>query len=382
MASTITKRSFCGNSVSLLGYGCMRFPEKDGQIDKEQATALIDRAIAGGVNYFDTAYPYHGGKSEGFLKEALIGRYDRSSFFLADKMPLWDLKQTADLQKTFVIQLERLGTDYVDYYLLHALSANLWKKAKELGAPQFLEHLKSQGRIRHAGFSFHDSPEVLREILDSCTWDFVQLQINYYDWRHGRADEMYALCQERGLPVIIMEPVRGGSLARINKDMARIFQLIHPDASIASWAIRYAASLPQVATVLSGMSSMEQLEDNLASLSPLSPLTPAEYDAVERAMDVMDALPVTGCTGCRYCKDCPKGLDIAHLLACYDNFIKFDDDYHIRQRYLKDTPPDKQGAACVACGACMKVCPQHLEIPALLKKIHKLAMDMAGTSSL
>lgn len=377
MVSKITKRDFCGNQVSLLGYGCMRFPEKDGHIDQAQATALIDRAIAGGVNYFDTAYPYHGGHSESFLKEALIGRYDRSSFYLADKMPLWDLKAPEDLEKTFGVQLERLGTEYIDYYLLHALSANLWKKAVELGAPAFLDKLKAQGRIRHMGFSFHDSPQVLKEILDSRTWDFVQLQINYYDWRHGQADELYALCEERGLPVIIMEPVRGGSLARMHKDMVKIFQDVHPDASVASWAIRFAASLPQVATVLSGMSSMEQLEDNLGSLSPLVPLDAVERDAVERAMDVMDALPVTGCTGCKYCKDCPKGLDIPHLLACYDNYIKFDNDYHIRQRYLKDTPPEKQGAACVSCGACKRVCPQHLDIPALLKKVHAVAMDMA-----
>lgn len=375
--AAITLRDFCGNRVSLLGYGCMRFPEKDGQIDKESATALIDRAIAGGINYFDTAWPYHGGKSEGFLKEALIGRYDRSSFYIADKMPLWDLKEPADLNKTFGVQLERLGTDYVDYYLLHALSKNLWQKAQDLGAPAFLDQLKAQGRIRHAGFSFHDSPEVLQTILSAYDWDFVQLQINYYDWRHGRADEMYDMCAKRGLPVIVMEPVRGGSLARMHKDMVKIFTDARPEASVASWAIRFAASLPRVATVLSGMSSMEQLEDNLSTLSPLAPLDQAEYTAVERAMDVMDALPVTGCTGCRYCKDCPKGLDIAHLLACYDNYIKFDNDYHIRQRYLKDTPANQQGAACVACGACMKVCPQHLEIPALLKKIHAAAMEMA-----
>lgn len=377
METAITKRAFCENTVSLLGYGCMRFPEKDGQIDKEKAMALIDRAIAGGVNYFDTAYPYHGGKSEGFLKEALIGRYDRSRFFLADKMPLWDLKEPADLEKIFGIQMERLGAEYIDYYLLHALSKNLWQKAVDLGAPAFLDRLKAEGRIRRAGFSFHDSPEVLHQILDGYNWDFVQLQINYYDWRHGRADEMYKMCEERGLPVIVMEPVRGGSLARMHKDMVKIFTDKEPDKSVASWAIRFAASLPGVATVLSGMTTMEQLEDNLGTLSPLCPLGKEEYDAIDRAMDVMDALPVTGCTGCRYCKDCPKGLDIPHLLACYDNYLKFDNDYHIRQRYLKDTPPEKQGSACVACGACMKVCPQHLPIPDLLKKVHALAMSMA-----
>ena len=377
MKGSITKRDFCGNMVSLLGYGCMRFPERDGQIDREQAKALIDRAIAGGINYFDTAYPYHGGRSEGFLKEALIGRYDRETYFIADKMPLWDLREPDELGKTFQIQLDRLGTDYIDYYLLHALSANLWKKAVELGAPAYLDKLKAEGRIRRAGFSFHDSPEVLETILDAHDWDFVQLQINYFDWRHSRADEMYAMCEKRGLPVIIMEPVRGGSLARMHKDMVRIFKEIRPEESVASWAIRFAASLPGAATVLSGMSSMEQLEDNLATLSPLVELYEAEHDAVERAMDVMDALPVTGCTGCRYCKDCPKGLDIAHLLACYDNYIKFDDDFHIRQRYLKDTPADKQGASCVACGACMKVCPQHLQIPALLQKVHAAASALA-----
>ena len=375
--AAITRRDFCGNQVSLLGYGCMRFPEKDGQIDKRTAAALIDRAIAGGVNYFDTAWPYHGGKSEGFLKEALIGRYDRKSFYIADKMPLWDLKEPDDLLKTFEIQLERLGTDYVDYYLLHALSKDLWQKAQRLGAPAFLDRLKAEGRIKRAGFSFHDSPEVLQTILEARDWDFVQLQINYYDWRHGRADEMYKMCADRGLPVIVMEPVRGGGLARMHKDMERVFTDARPADSVASWAIRFAASLPGVATVLSGMTTMDQLEDNLAALSPLSPLDKAEYDAVERAMDVMDALPVTGCTGCRYCKDCPRGLDIAHLLACYDNYLRFDNDYHIKQRYLKDTPPDEQGAACVACGACMKVCPQHLEIPALLKKVHAAAMEMA-----
>ena len=353
----------------MLGYGCMRFPQKDGKIDYAAAEALIDTALESGVNYYDTAYMYHGGQSERFLRKALIERHDRSSYYVADKLPIWECKEEADCLRVFEEQLDRLGTDYIDYYLLHSLNAGNWESCKKLGAHTLQKELKRQGRIRYAGFSFHDSPEVLAQILNENEWDFCQLQLNYYDWDNGRAGEMYRLCEERGVPVIVMEPVRGGSLANMNTEIQAIFKEANPDASIASWAIRYVGSLDNVRVVLSGMTTMDQLTDNLKTCTNFAPLTPAERNVIDRVLEAFNRLPLVACTSCRYCEICPMGIDIPRAFGLYNEYVKFGAPWTLKGQYLKETPAEALADRCTGCRACAEICPQHLEIPELLKKV-------------
>ena len=295
--------------TSLLGYGCMRFPTRaDGSIDEPRAEALLNTAKAAGVNYFDTAYPYHNGQSEPFVGR-VIAKWERSSFYLATKMPLWTCKSLADAQRIFEEQLQRLGVEYIDFYLLHSLHKARYEQAKELGIVDWLWEQKAAGRIRNFGFSCHDNAAGFEAILRDQPWDFCQLQYNYLD-RDDRAEEIsgdrgYQLTEECGVPLIIMEPIKGGTLAALPADAAAPLRALHPDASDASWALRWVAGHPNVHVVLSGMSAEEQLADNLTTFDHFVPLSPAEDAAVEQAAAVLHSRIKIGCTGCRYCMPCP-----------------------------------------------------------------------------
>ena len=307
-------RNWSKNDIrtSLLGYGCMRFPTKDdGAIDEERAEALLNTAKAAGVNYFDTAYPYHNGQSEPFVGR-VIARWDRSSFYLATKMPLWSCKNLDDAKRIFEEQLQRLGVDYIDIYLLHSLHRARYEKAKAMGLVDWLWQQKAAGRIRNFGFSCHDNSAGFEYILRDQPWDFCQLQYNYLD-RDDRAEEIsgdrgYQLTEECGVPLIIMEPVKGGTLASLPADAAAPLHALRPDASDASWALRWVGSHNNVHVILSGMSAEEQLTDNLATFSPFQPLSPAENAAVESVADELHRRIRIGCTGCRYCMPCPMGV--------------------------------------------------------------------------
>ncbi len=359
--------------VSLLGMGCMRLPrispDKD-DIDYDKAQEIIDYAYANGVNYFDTAYGYHSGKSELFVGHALK-KYPRESFFLASKMPIWCAKEPADVEKIFYEQLEKCQTEYFDFYLFHSQNANNFKKCKEFGVYEFLSKMKAEGKIRHLGFSFHDKPEVLREICDTYTWDFAQIQLNYLDWEMQDAKQQYEILTEHGIPVIVMEPVRGGALASLCDESNEIFKAARPDKSVASWAIRYAATLPNVLTVLSGMSNMEQVVDNVGTMTNFEPLTEADYATIEKAVAVFREKNTVPCTGCRYCMDCPFGVDIPRMFALYNEYAihkserRYWEEYHNR-------PESERADKCKACGACMKQCPQHIQIPDKMKMIKEL----------
>ena len=227
-----------GIDVSLLGFGCMRFPmTPDGKIDEPRAEEMLDRAIAEGVNYIDTAYPYHNGESEPFVGKAL-SKYDRDSFYLASKLPLWAVETLDDAKRIFAEQLERLRTDHIDFYLLHAVNKEKWDKMKELGVVDYCAQLRAEGKIRYYGFSFHDSYEVFEEIIRYREWDFCQIQYNYMDTQEQAGDKGYALAEELGVPLVIMEPVKGGSLANFSEDINAKFRALDADASIASWALR------------------------------------------------------------------------------------------------------------------------------------------------
>lgn len=362
---------------TLLGFGCMRFPTLvpgKPEIDEVRAAALIDAAYQAGVTYFDTAWVYHRGTSETFLGKVLK-KYPRDSFFLADKMPGWELKTVEDAERIFAEQLNRCQVDYFDFYLCHALSKEGYEAYRIPGVMAFLERMKAEGKIRHLGFSFHDSPEVLEEILNDRQWDFTQIQLNYLDWDFQKAKKQYALLESRGIPVVVMEPVRGGLLATLSEDARQIFLAADPDKSVASWAIRFAASRPGVMTVLSGMTEMPQVVDNLKTMTVFRPLSPAEEKTVFRALSVFLKNVTIPCTACRYCMPCPHGVEIPTVFRVANEYRL----NHWKGGFVEDyeaIPESGRAEACVACGECMKHCPQKIAIPDRMKEIAALYRDI------
>lgn len=358
-----------GTEVSLLGFGCMRFPLKKGAIDMPKVQEMIDRAFEGGVNYYDTAYVYGGGDSERAAGRAL-SKYPRESFYLADKLPIWAAKSEDDLEKIFNESLSRLKTDYIDFYLLHSMDKGHWDRVKKLKALEFCLKKKAEGKIRFLGFSFHDTPEVFKEIADAYDWDFVQIQLNYYDWKAQRADELYKIIEEKGLSCIVMEPIRGGGLANPPGEVKKVFADCGKN-SPSSWALRFCASLSRVKVILSGMSDASQVNDNLKTLSDFKPLTDAEYKTIDRAVKIINSKPGIKCTGCRYCMPCPCGVEIPGCFEAYNEYVKLENKAALKwqiENELKNKGPEK----CVKCGACVKKCPQHLKIPDELLKFSEL----------
>ena len=367
------KRMFQNKPVSLLGYGCMRFPtrEENGErrIDRAEAEKLLDCAYAAGVNYYDTAYGYHGGESEQFLGEAMK-KYPRESFYFATKLPIWMMQDDGPerMEEIFSDQLRRLQTDYIDFYLLHGVDADGFETVKRLGAYDFIRQKQAEGKVRHVGISFHDTPEVLEKILDTYAFDFVQIQLNYLDWTMQNAKRQYELLEERGIPCVVMEPVRGGALASLDKDAAAVLKQARPQDSVASWAMRFVASLPGVLTILSGMTTMDQLQDNLGTLSGFSPLSDADRDTLETAIGIFRKNGIIPCTGCWYCMDCPVGVQIPDNFSRYNIYTVTKDEQAYRKSY-EQFEPKARASACVACGRCASRCPQQIDIPAKLKMI-------------
>jgi predicted aldo/keto reductase-like oxidoreductase len=368
----IDRKPFKDTELSRLGFGTMRLPvkniikrEANPSIDYAEGQRLIDYAYEQGVNYFDTAYMYHAGKSEKFIGTALK-KYPRESYYLVDKLPIWMCLKKSDMEKIFKNQLERTGADYFDNYLLHALDGGAFDKCEKYGAYDFLKKKQAEGRIKNIGFSFHGTIEDLERIVAAHEWDFAQIQLNYLDWTNQKAKEQYDILTNAGIPVIVMEPVRGGKLADVPKEAEAMFKAADPNASIASWAIRFCASLPNVQTILSGMNSMEQVQDNINALTDFKPLTDAEMRLCFNAAAIINKKNVIPCTGCDYCADCPKGIKISSIFAAYNDYkngnITIDESY---QRYL-DIPSENNASSCVKCGKCATHCPQGIKIPDLL----------------
>jgi len=358
---------------SLLGFGCMRFPTLSPDkpdIDEVLAEKMIDEAMAGGVTYFDTAYIYHRGMSETFIGKVLK-KYPRDAFFLATKMPGWLVKSLEDVQRIFAEQLRKCQVDYFDYYLCHALGTENYQAYKIPGVMDFLWEMKAQGKIRHLGFSFHDAPEVLDEIIVDQPWDFVQIQMNYLDWKFQNAQKQYQTIEKAGIPCIVMEPVRGGLLATLCEESRDIFLHADPHASIASWAIRYAASKPNVIVVLSGMSTEAQVLDNLRTMTDFHPLSPAEQRVIERALQAFLAKTAIPCTACRYCMPCPHGVDIPQMFRVVNSYYlsKWKRSF---VEEMEETEAGKRSDHCVACGECLSHCPQKIAIPDRMKEITAL----------
>lgn len=363
-----------GCEISRLGYGGMRFPKNGDEVDVEEAVKLLRKAYDMGVNYFDTAVVYHKGESEKIFGKA-FEIYDRSSYYLADKMSIWVCKDEQEMKDLFERQLKTLKTDYIDFYLVHSLNRNHYQKVKEFHCVEFLQEMKRQGKIKHLGFSFHDTYPVFTQILNDYDWDFVQIQLNYLDWQNQGAEQLYRELEKRNLPCMVMEPVRGGYLATLDEQRAKPFLEMEPNRSIASWAIRWVESLPQVTVVLSGMSDMAQLEDNVSLLTGFEPMNEKELEAVAKVVEEIRKVNDIPCTGCRYCMDCPMGVDIPEIFAIYSRLKIFGKDKSFVEDY-KEVMENGNGAEhCISCQQCMNHCPQSIEIPDKLAMIHRLYLD-------
>lgn len=360
-------------SPSLLGFGCMRFPEKDGSISAEPSASMLKTALAGGVNYFDSAYVYHGGKSEEFTARVL-SEYPRDSYYLATKLPTWSVRSLDDADRLFKEQLSRLKTDYIDFYLLHALDKSKWAEMTRLGVPEWGERLKKDGKIKHFGFSFHDDYGCFEDILPSREWDFCQIQLNYMDTDEKQGGlKAYELCVERGVPVVVMEPVKGGSLAKLPDDLRDILAKASPGSTPASIALRWVASFPGVAVVLSGMSDMGQVEDNLDAFGGFKPLTEAEKAAVEEIRARLVRRVNNDCTGCNYCLPCPKGINIPQIFGIWNNYGIYENPGSVKWDW---NFVDKKPSECGGCGVCEKRCPQKIEIRRDLKAAGKAVAEI------
>lgn len=360
-----------GKEISRLGYGGMRFPKNSDEVDVDAAVQLLRKAYEMGINYFDTAMVYHKGESEKIFGKA-FEPYPRDSYLIADKMSIWLCSDEEDMKARFYNQLKTLKTDYIDFYLVHSLNRNHYKKVKDLHCVEFLQQMKQEGKIKHLGFSFHDTYQVFTQILNDYTWDFVQIQLNYLDWHNQGAEQLYRELERRNLPVMVMEPVRGGYLATIDSERAKPFLELEPQRSIASWAIRWVESLPQVAVVLSGMSDLQQLEDNVATMTHFEPMNEQELAAIDRVVEEIRKVNEIPCTGCRYCMDCPMGVDIPEIFSIYSQYKIFGKEKAFVQDYEEVVEHGNGAEHCVRCMACTTKCPQMIAIPDKLEMIAKL----------
>ena len=364
-----------GNQLSILGFGCMRFPQKMGRIDMEETEREIMTAYQAGVNYYDTAYIYPG--SEAALGEIFEKNNIREKVYIATKLPHYLIKSVADMDKLFAEELRRLRTDYVDYYLMHMLTdTDTWNRLKSLGIEEWIAQKKASGAIRQSGFSYHGNSEMFCNLVDAYDWDFCQIQYNYMDEHSqaGRRGLYHAL--EKGIPVIIMEPLRGGKLVNRLPDTAKkIFEEYKIKRTPAQWAFRWLWNQPEITVVLSGMNSDEMVRDNIqtASTVEVGELGEDEEQMLKQVVAAINAKMKVGCTGCGYCMPCPKGVDIPGTFAAYNRryaegkFWSFVD-------YVMCTTLRKNSTTasnCVGCGKCEKHCPQHIEIRKCLKDAQK-----------
>ncbi|MCX7813200.1 MAG: aldo/keto reductase [Pseudothermotoga sp.] len=359
---------------SILGFGAMRLPvvnNDESQIDEEQAIRMIRYAIDHGVNYIDTAYPYHRGNSEKVVGKALKDGY-REKVFLATKSPVWKVESCEDFDKFLDEQLEKLQTDHIDMYLMHALTKERWEKIKAFRFFEFSDRARMQGKIKFVGFSFHDKYHVFKEIVDGYSWDFCQIQLNYMDVNYQAGLRGLRYAASKGLAVVIMEPLKGGKLARLPKKVMSILEKENRERSNVEWAFRWLANFPEVSVILSGMSNFEQVEENVQIANLLTPnnLSEKELKLIEKVRQTLESFTVINCTECGYCMPCPNGVDIPANFRLYNEAIMFEDIQGGKGIYAWFKSQKIAAAFCTECGECLSKCPQKLEIPSLFKKIH------------
>ena len=359
----------CGQKVSRLGFGTMRLPLlADGKtIDEEQTERMIDYAIANGVNYFDTAAPYHDGRSE-IVTGRILAKYNRDSVLLATKYPGHQIASSYNPAEVFEEQLEKCGTDYFDFYLLHNVNEKCYDVYTDAkwGILDYFKEQKRLGRIKHLGFSSHGSLKMLEDFLDYAdgAMEFCQIQMNYLDWTLQDAQHKYEMLESRGIPVIVMESVRGGALANLPKEQEARLKAVRPEVSVASWGYRWLTQFDNVKVILSGLSSYEQTLDNVRTFNEAMPVTEADNKLLfDIAEQLKDSIP---CTGCRYCcEGCPMGLDIPTLIAKYNDY-RVAPSFNVTM-FIDSLPESKRPSACISCGKCVRSCPQNINVPEHLK---------------
>lgn len=364
--------TFFGHEMPKLGFGMMRLPRlEDGKIDVEQTKIMVDKFLDAGLIYVDTAFVYEG--SEDAVREALVKRHPRDKYFLATKLNARAAENEEAAKQEFYTSLERTQAQYFDFYLLHALSAGNIEKYDEYHLWDFVKELKEKGLIKHYGFSFHDKPEVLDKLLtEHPDVEFVQLQLNYADWENpsvtSRAN--YEVARKHGKPIVVMEPIKGGTLANPPEAVKKVFHDAEPNMSVASWAVRYVASLEGVMTVLSGMSNIAQMEDNLSYMEDFKPLNEAEQDVIQSAQEILASIDQVPCTGCRYCTPgCPMQIDIPQIFTAL-NREKIYGQLEAAKHQYESVVSRGGGKAsdCVHCLQCEGACPQHIHITQFLEE--------------
>jgi len=366
-----------------LGFGLMRLPllDKNDQtsFDMQTIEKMVDTFLERGFTYFDTAYVYHSHKSEIAFREAVAKRHSRNSFTIATKIPPRILESVQDQENIFNEQLEKLGVDYMDYFLIHNITVSSYKQAQQFDSFAFASRMKAEGKAKHIGMSFHDSPELLDEVLTAHPeLDFVQLQINYIDWDNPgiRSRECYEVAVKHKKPVVVMEPVKGGNLASLPAKAEELLKAYNPEASIPSWAVRFAASLEGVIMVLSGMSTYDQLLDNTSYMEDFKPLTDEEREVLAKAVEIINATTVIPCTTCRYCVEgCPQNIPIPDFFALYNDAKRaVIAGPMVPNGLYYQSLVENHGRAkdCIDCRQCESACPQHLDIPAYLKDVSDL----------
>ncbi len=356
----------------MLGFGCMRLPMDGDKIDIEQFKKMVDVFMANGFNYFDTAHIYHDGESEKAIREAVSSRYPRESFILTDKLTTNCFNKQEDIRPLFEQQLKDSGVDYFDFYLMHAQDAAIYEKFRKCNAYETALEMQKEGKFRHFGISFHDKAEVLEQILkDYPQIEAVQIQFNYLDYGDPAVDSkrVYEVCEKYGKAVIVMEPVKGGNLVNLPEKAQGILDSLNSGMSNASYAIRFAASFPNMFMVLSGMSDLAQINDNMSYMKDFKPLDEKEMQAVNDVRKAFSEINLIPCTACHYCTSgCPMNISIPELFSCYNHKVNFHDwnqDYY----YAQITRDGGKPSECIECGQCEGICPQHLEIIRLLKDV-------------
>ena len=374
----VVRRKFDNTTMPLIALGCMRLPMRDGKIDMVELDKMVEYAMAHGANYFDTAYMYVDGKSENAIGEVLK-KYPRESFILTDKNPAYLVNSPSDVHKLFNEQLKKCQVEYFDNYMVHNINKNTIRNYRDNDMYGELLKLKNEGKIKHLGFSFHGDPKMLREVISEHKWDFCQLQLNYLDWEVVNADELYQIADEAGVPVIVMEPLRGGVLCNLPEKAANHLKEKCPNDTQASFGLRWIAGKERVFTILSGMSNLQQLKENVDTFVNYREITPEEEKVGQELAHIIQSGGAISCTACRYCMEvCPRGINIPAIFGLYNMYkgstaanaaFMFVYNYNA----LKE---EQRADKCIECRLCIKNCPQDLQIPKLLKEVDKTVKEV------